>query len=98
MLKIDLRGLYGTQDNPKSVHTVDCRPRDDPDGSIMDATGVASTDIPPECAKYVKVFATGLRNSYDFVFHSSGNLLATENALGVTASFPVLPAGYQEGK
>lgn len=50
----------------------------------MDATGVASRDIPPDCAKYVKLFATGLRNAYDFVFHSSGEMWATDNALGVT--------------
>lgn len=63
----------------------------------MDRTGVASTDIPADCVKYVRTYATGLRNSYDFVFHSTGNLWATDNALGVTGSFPVLPSGYKQG-
>lgn len=64
----------------------------------MDVTGISSTDIPPDCAKYVRTYATGLRNSYDFVWHSSGNLWATDNALGVTGNFPILPPGWKQGK
>lgn len=63
----------------------------------MDETGVASKEVPQMCAQYVRTFATGLRNSYDFVFHSTGNIWATDNALGVTGSFPKLPEGYKQG-
>ncbi|MBJ6137700.1 kelch repeat-containing protein [Marinobacter litoralis] len=60
---------------------------------------------PPPCD--VTTYATGLRNSYDFVFHSNGNMYATDNGLGVTGTFPPKPepqclglastASYQNG-
>ena len=40
----------------------------------------------------VSNYATGLRNSYDFVFHSNGHLYATDNGLGVTGGFPPSPS------
>lgn len=58
----------------------------DPDGSTMDATGVAARDIPCD----VQVYASGLRNMYDFVFHSNGEIYGTENGLGVVGTFPDL--------
>jgi len=39
----------------------------------------------------VTTYATGLRNSYDFVFHSNGNMYATDNGLGVTGAYPPKP-------
>jgi len=44
---------------------------------------------PPPC--HVVTHATGLRNAYDFVFHSNGEMYATENGLGVTGSYPPSP-------
>ncbi len=39
----------------------------------------------------VATYATGLRNSYDFVFHSNGSMYATDNGLGVIGAFPPSP-------
>ncbi len=39
----------------------------------------------------VTTYATGLRNSYDFVFHSNGSMYATDNGLGVIGAFPPSP-------
>jgi glucose/arabinose dehydrogenase len=39
----------------------------------------------------VQIYATGLRNSYDFVFHSNGYMYATDNGLGVTGAYPPTP-------
>ncbi len=36
----------------------------------------------------VTPWVTGLRNAYDFVFHSNGEAYATDNGLGVTGAFP----------
>lgn len=33
-------------------------------------------------------YATGLRNSYDFVWHTNGQMYATDNGLGVTGAYP----------
>lgn len=44
---------------------------------------------PPPCD--VVPYATGLRNSYDFVFHSNGKMYATDNGLGVTGTYPPKP-------
>ena len=63
-----------------------CTPADDPLGTDMDATGIASRDVPCDVA----VFASGLRNSFDFTFHSNGNLYAVDNGLGVAGAFPAL--------
>jgi large repetitive protein len=63
-----------------------CTPADDPLGVRMDQTGVASRDVPCDVA----VYASGLRNSFDFTFHSNGNLYAVDNGLGVEGAFPAL--------
>jgi cysteine-rich repeat protein len=63
-----------------------CTPSDDPTGSIMDASGVASRDVPCDVA----VYASGLRNSFDFTFSSSGQMYAVDNGLGVEGAHPVL--------
>jgi N-acetylneuraminic acid mutarotase len=39
----------------------------------------------------VQVYASGLRNTYDFVFHSNGHIYGPDNGLGVTGSFPPSP-------
>ncbi|QDB80226.1 hypothetical protein FE251_13175 [Georgenia wutianyii] len=36
----------------------------------------------------VEVFASGLRNTYDFVEHSNGNMYGPDNGLGVVGSYP----------
>ena len=36
----------------------------------------------------VQVFASGLRNTYDFAFHSNGSIYGPDNGLGVTGTFP----------
>jgi len=55
------------------------------DGSCQntaDMYGPAPCDVTP--------FATGLRNTYDFVHHSNGHIYGTDNGLGVVGSFPPL--------
>jgi glucose/arabinose dehydrogenase/N-acetylneuraminic acid mutarotase len=56
------------------------------DGSCHNPTDMYGA---PPCD--VKTYATGLRNAYDFVFHSNGSMYAPENGLGVTGSFPPSP-------
>jgi N-acetylneuraminic acid mutarotase len=58
----------------------------DPNGSVMDATGIAARDVPCD----VQIYASGLRNPYDLTFHSNGKMYATENGLGVVGTFPDL--------
>ncbi|MBC8121172.1 MAG: PQQ-dependent sugar dehydrogenase [Gemmatimonadaceae bacterium] len=53
------------------------------DGSCANTSNIYGT---PPCS--VKTYATGLRNVYDFVFHSNGKLYATDNGLGVDGTFP----------
>jgi glucose/arabinose dehydrogenase len=57
----------------------------------FDGTCNNESDIfgPPPCD--VETFATGLRNTYDFVFHSNGSIYAPDNGLGVTGTFPPSP-------
>jgi N-acetylneuraminic acid mutarotase len=69
----------------------DCTPTQSP--ATMDQTGIATKEI--NCD--VQVLASGLRNSYDFVFHSNGELYATDNGLGVEGTIPHLapdPLGW----
>ncbi|MBD2502153.1 Kelch repeat-containing protein [Anabaena azotica] len=54
------------------------------------ATPIGQFGIPETCN--VQVYASGLRNSYDFVWHSNGSLYATDNGLGVTGTIPPSPA------
>jgi glucose/arabinose dehydrogenase/N-acetylneuraminic acid mutarotase len=56
------------------------------DGSCNNETDIFG---PPPCD--VQVFSSGLRNSYDFVFHSNGSIYAPDNGLGVTGTFPPSP-------
>jgi N-acetylneuraminic acid mutarotase len=72
----------------------DCRSTIDPNGAQMDATGIAARDVPCD----VEVYASGLRNSYDFWFHSNGRLYATDNGLGVEGTVPALPPGWLPGQ
>jgi N-acetylneuraminic acid mutarotase/glucose/arabinose dehydrogenase len=39
----------------------------------------------------VQVYASGLRNTYDGVFHSNGSIYAPDNGLGVTGTVPPVP-------
>jgi N-acetylneuraminic acid mutarotase/glucose/arabinose dehydrogenase len=61
---------------------------DDPgfDGSCHnpdDIFGPAPCDVVP--------YATGLRNTYDIVFHTNGSLYGPDNGLGVEGTFPPSP-------
>lgn len=39
----------------------------------------------------VEIYATGLRNTYDGVFHSNGKIYAPDNGLGVVGTVPPVP-------
>ena len=39
----------------------------------------------------IQVYASGLRNTYDGVFHSNGHVYAPDNGLGVTGTVPPVP-------
>jgi large repetitive protein len=39
----------------------------------------------------VQIYASGLRNTYDGVFHSNGRIYAPDNGLGVTGTVPPVP-------
>jgi large repetitive protein len=39
----------------------------------------------------VTTYATGMRNMYDFVFHSNGSIYGPDNGLGVDGTFPPQP-------
>ena len=54
---------------------------DDGDADIYDA---------PACD--VATYATGLRNAYDFAWHTNGKLYAPDNGLGVTGTYPPSPS------
>src|SRR5215210_6039098 len=45
--------------------------------------GPAPCDVVP--------YSTGLRNTYDFVFHTNGSTYAPDNGLGVTGTYPPSP-------
>lgn len=45
----------------------------------------------------VQVFSSGLRNTYDFTFHSNGSVYAPDNGLGVKGSFPPFPVPDCQG-
>ena len=52
-------------------------------------------DVPATCD--VTVFSSGLRNMYDFIFHSNGKIYGPDNGLGVTGTFPPSPTAPCEG-
>jgi glucose/arabinose dehydrogenase/N-acetylneuraminic acid mutarotase len=60
-------------------------------GAGFDGSCANSVDIfgPPPCD--VQTYATGLRNTYDFVFHSNGGIYGPDNGLGVEGTFPPSP-------
>jgi glucose/arabinose dehydrogenase/N-acetylneuraminic acid mutarotase len=39
----------------------------------------------------VEIYASGLRNTYDGIFHSNGQIYAPDNGLGVTGTVPPVP-------
>ena len=56
------------------------------DGSCAtpeDTSGPSPCDVVP--------YSTGLRNTYDFVFHSNGSIYGPDNGLGVTGTYPPSP-------
>jgi hypothetical protein len=57
------------------------------DGSC--ATPVGDFDALPPCD--VTTYSTGLRNAYDFVWHSNGSLYAPDNGASVGPSYPHSP-------
>jgi hypothetical protein len=62
---------------------------------VDDATGTASTLVPPTCD--VAVFASGIRNMYDFAFHSNGAIYGPDNGLGVQGTVPTAPVPDCQG-
>ncbi|TDT39491.1 glucose/arabinose dehydrogenase [Halospina denitrificans] len=56
------------------------------DGTCNNASNIFGK---PPCD--VVPYSTGLRNMYDFVFHSNGNIYAPDNGLGVTGTYPPSP-------
>lgn len=40
----------------------------------------------------VQVYSSGMRNTYDFVIHSNGNIYGPDNGLGVVGTYPPQPA------
>jgi glucose/arabinose dehydrogenase len=46
---------------------------------------------PCQTQGFVTPYGTGLRNSYDFVFHPNGSMYATDNGLGLNGMFPPSP-------
>ena len=44
---------------------------------------------PPPCD--VQTYATGMRNTYDFVFHSNGSIYGADNSVGTDSTFPPSP-------
>ncbi len=56
------------------------------DGSCNNTSDIFG---PPPCD--VQVYSSGLRNMYDFVFHSNGSIYGPDNGLGVTGSYPPRP-------
>ena len=53
------------------------------DGACADPADMYSSD---DCD--VQVFSSGLRNTYDFTFHSNGHIYGPDNGLGVVGSYP----------
>ena len=53
------------------------------------ATPIGQFGVPPTCD--VAVYASGLRNAYDFVWHQNGSMYAPDNGLGVTGTYPPFP-------
>lgn len=54
--------------------------------AVNDSNGTAAKTVPATCD--VAVYSSGLRNLYDFVFHSNGQIYGPDNGLGVTGSYP----------
>jgi glucose/arabinose dehydrogenase len=50
------------------------------------ATPIGQSTIPSTCDARTDI--TGLRNMYDFVFHSNGSVYGPDNGLGVRGSYP----------
>jgi N-acetylneuraminic acid mutarotase/glucose/arabinose dehydrogenase len=60
-------------------------------GSGFDGSCANTTDIYAAAPCSVTTYGTGLRNSYDFVWHSNGSLYATENGASVGPTYPRSP-------
>lgn len=56
------------------------------DGSCATSPGSFG---PPPCD--VQTFSTGLRNTYDFVFHSNGSIYGADNGVATAGTFPASP-------
>ena len=56
------------------------------DGSCDNPTDIFG---PPPCD--VHTYATGLRNTYDFVFHSNGSIYGPDNGVNTVGTFPPSP-------
>ncbi|HEY7564185.1 MAG TPA: hypothetical protein VIA81_04605, partial [Acidimicrobiia bacterium] len=63
--------------------------------AVNDGNGTASKTIPATCS--VQFVATGLRNTYDFVFATDGMIYGNDNALGVAGTVPSQPSPDCQG-
>jgi N-acetylneuraminic acid mutarotase len=66
-------------------------------GPGFDGTCANTTDIYGAAPCSVRPYATGLRNSYGFVWHSNGSLYAPDNGAAVGPSFPRSPSPPCDG-
>jgi glucose/arabinose dehydrogenase/N-acetylneuraminic acid mutarotase len=57
----------------------------------FDGTCANTSDPHGPAPCHVTPYATGMRNMYDFVFHTNGQLYGADNGLGVTGAFPPSP-------
>ncbi|MEO0806841.1 MAG: kelch repeat-containing protein [Cyanobacteria bacterium J06643_4] len=62
-----------------------------PDGEFLDEFYARKAQALGRPFTEVEVYASGLRNTYDGVFHSNGSLYAPDNGLGVTGTVPPVP-------
>lgn len=63
----------------------------------LEATRVATKQDAKNCD--VEVYASGLRNTYDFAFHKNGHMYAADNALATSSrnNYPPLGKGWTAG-
>ena len=63
----------------------------DVQAAAFDGTCANTADMYGPAPCDVRVWASGLRNTYDFVIHSNGQMYGGDNGLGVVGSYPPSP-------
>jgi glucose/arabinose dehydrogenase len=66
--------------------------------SGFDGTCATTTNIYGAAPCSVTTFATGLRNTYDFVWHSNGSMYAPDNGAAVAPTYPRSPSAPCAGE